>query len=669
MNISHRILSGAVALCIAAAYGCTDNTEYDFEKSVDNARQQLIENQQGSAPIALFDPTRGVLPFPSSLLFTGSQDGTINAPLGDTDPGDLSSAQVSLNALDGFSTTAAITAQLTAAVDRNTVAVGQSVRVFEVQTDPASGAVAQVIAELDQSQATAVASGNSVVVLPVVPLKESTDYMVILTNSIRNTSGEALRPSTSFSLASSDVALTGSAAGLEPVRQLTNAMLGAAVPRGVDPATVVLAWNFKTQSITPVMRAVKATTVAQPINIVASGINTNDANSASPGLADLYIGSLELPYYRRAPSGPNDVVGINSHWQGPGDSNLTRDNTTPIVRSIETVPVLMSVPNAASGTTVPAEGWPIAIFVHGITSSRLAMVAIADTMAAAGIAVIAIDLPMHGIDDQTNILAAASSPFGVRERTFGIDLLNNETGAPGPDGVADTSGSHFSTPQFLLAGRDNLRQSVADLLVLSESLVNVSSVKLNLSRKTVIGHSLGGTVATPFVALDDSISAVSLGMPAAGLTETNLASQVFGPPNRAALAAAGAPEGSPELAAFRVTAQTVIDSGDAINFGALAASTTPVHMIMVIDEITVPNSVPGFPLAGTEALARVMGLPTASQTTTESAIVKFTEGNHSSLLIRSSAEDAATTEMQGQVAAFAASSGAVIQITNPQVIQ
>ena len=236
----------------------------------------------------------------------------------------------------------------------------------------------------------------------------------------------------------------------------------------------------------------------------------------------------------------------------------------------------MAVPNINSGQDVPAAGWPVAIFVHGITRDRSDMLAIADAMAGAGFATIAIDQPMHGITDPENGLR---TPF---ERTFDLDLADNTTGAPGPDGVIDSSGTHFFSPAQLLATRDNLRQSVADLLVLSSSIANIGAVPLDASRKALVGFSLGGTAATTFAAFDDTLSSVSLAMPAAGLVPMTIASPAFRDPIIAGLANAGLIEGTPEFSQFVISAQTIIDSGDPINFGAQAAAMHQVHMIEVV---------------------------------------------------------------------------------------
>jgi len=459
MSFYRRVLSASVVAGVGVLYGCSDATTYDFDGSLATVQQQVADAAAAAPPVALFDPKNRVFPFPNSLFFDGSEDGTLNIALGEgVEATDLTDVTVSLNALDGYSTTSPVTMQIGGAVDADSVTLGDTVRVFEVQTAE-SGAVTQVIAELDQTQVAASLAGDTVAVVPVVPLKESTDYVVIATNGITSPGGVPVNPSTSFILVAGDIPLSGPAAGLEPIRQLTNAMIAAVAAEGVDAATIVQAFSFKTQSLTPVLQAVKSATTAQAIAMEQANLNTNNLSAALPGIADIYRGTLELPYYRTAPANANDPAGISSFWQGQGGSN------------------------------------------------------------------------------------------------------------------------------------DNLRQSAADLMALSASIGGISAVPVNASRKTVIGYSLGGASATPFLAFDDSINAATLAMPAAGLVGTTLASQAFGPDIIAGLEAAGVEQGTAAFEQFKVVAQTVIDSGDAINFGSMAAQNMPIHMTEVIGDTTVPNNV------------------------------------------------------------------------------
>ena len=426
--------------------GCSDSTNFNFENNIANAAADA-------------DPPP--LPFPSSFLFAGSLDGTLNIPLdANVDPENFSDPRVALNTLDGFSTTQPLTSSFSAPLDETTLVAGETVRLFEVTTDAATGAVTSIVDEVPaQTYALAVTAETTLVLQTLVPFQESTDYMIVVTDGVRDTSG-APAVNSIFRLTSGTLplvtvpdidgdgvpdpqegALDPTFANLEPVRQLNNVMLQFADAAGIERDSIVQIWSAKTQSITPVFTSLTSSTQASTIALQPVGLSTSDVNANLPGVADIYVGSMDIAYYLTPPANPNDPAGISSFWRGAGGSFLTRFNSVPIATSIQPIPVLMSVPNVNSGQTEPAAGWPVAIFVHGITRNRGDMLAIADSMAAAGYAVIAIDQPMHGITDENN---------GFRttiERTFDIDLVNNATGAPGPDGLIDSlSLIHISEP-------------------------------------------------------------------------------------------------------------------------------------------------------------------------------------------------------------------------------
>ena len=138
------------------------------------------------------------------------------------------------------------------------------------------------------------------------------------------------------------------------------------------------------------------------------------------------------------------------------------------------------------------------------------MFAIAGAMAAAGFAVVAIDLPLHGLTDPTNpffrnqlLTGTPGAGLITGERTFNMDLQNNTTGAPGPDGKIDPSGTYFINLSSLLTSRDNLREGIADLLELRTSIATMSldghTPGFDTARVAYIGQSLGSIEGTTFM--------------------------------------------------------------------------------------------------------------------------------------------------------------------------
>ncbi len=655
---------------------------------------------------AIFNPAEGQLPFPTNLLLSGTTDLTLNPPV--ADPSDFSNPSVALSAMDGFSTTNPWVANFSAPVDANTVVPGQTVRFFQVTTSP-RGATTGIVREMTPGvdYVATMASDTTLAIIPLQPLQELTSYMAVLTNGIKDPANNAATPDQIYFIAKKTEPLVdangnstlpalddATAQALEPLRQLTNSQEYAAASVGIDPDDIVLSWTATTQAITPVLGAVRSMTQPGPITLVPTGLNTSVVGGA--GIADLYIGTLTVPYYLEAPTAENPLGPITGFWEAapgayvppfdafgldPTSTAVTYANPFPVVKSNQTIPVLMSVPNAGSGQSMPESGWPVVIFQHGITRNRGDMLAVADTLAAQGFAVIAIDQPLHGVTPDSPLaplLYIENTPFGpvASERTFDVDYVDNATGAPGPDGVVDGSGAHTINLRSLLTARDNLRQAVADLWVLTASLPNVDITgdgvgDLDTSRTSFVGVSLGAMVGTIYLAFEPNVSVATLSVPGGGIARMLEASQTFGPVIVGGLAAAGLQQGSADYNLFMTVTQTVLDSADPINHARNAALTNAILLQEVIGDTVIPNAVPTAPLSGTEPMIRAMGLTGINSTHTDPngvrVVTRMIGGSHGSLL-SPAASLAVTAEMQGQMASMSATLGTTVVINDPSVL-
>ncbi len=698
------LLSAVLASLLIA--GCSSDSEESRAVPVVVPTQPDGTPITAIGPTANFDPTTGALPTPNNLAYLGSADGTLNPPV--TDATNFGDPTVAISALDGWSTVAPMVTRFSAAVDPATVVPGQSVRVFQVTLSGHGGAVTGIERELSApAEFTAFMSpgdttGQTLVVMPTSPLAGASHYIVVVTNAVEGTDGAPVTPSQIYAITKNTAPLIdgdgnnttvlpdANAAALEPLRQLTNALETAvSASAGILRSQIVLSWTVSTQSITHVIDAVAAAAEPAAHRLAPSGQTTTAVGGS--GAASIYFGYIDLPYYLQAPTDgdttdPTRI--LSGHWQGQGGSNLTRFNPTPVARSTQRVPVVMAIP--ASGT-MPAAGWPLVVFQHGITGNRTQMLAMADTAANAGRAVISIDQPLHGVTDTTSLFYAqnaagahATPGMAATERTFNVDLVNNSTGAAGADGTIDGSGTHTINLSRLLTARDNLRQAQADLLTVIATIPDMATTNGHTFDPTsvhFVGHSLGAMVGTGALgaAGADAVSTATLAMPGGGIARLLDASVQFGPRIRAGLSAAGVESGTPAYDSFMFAAQTVIDSVDPINHGARAAANSPIHMISVVgdgdanlpDQV-IPNSVSTAPLSGTDPLARVMGLQTITETTTDAAgvwgIVRFTAGDHGSIL-STTASAAATVEMQTQMATFMSTFGQTIPINNTAVVQ
>jgi len=362
------------------------------------------------------------------------------------------------------------------------------------------------------------------------------------------------------------------------------------------------------------------------------------------------------------------------------------------------VPVLMTVPNAASGRVKPAGGWPLVIFQHGITRNRSDGLAISATLASQGFAMVSIDQPLHGITPADTALApfrVNNTPFfaaGARERTFDVDFIDNETGAPVADGNPDPSGAHSINLSSLLTSRDNTRQAIADLFVLRASVPNMSidgdaTGDFDNGNVSFVGQSLGSIVGTGFVAFEPTVNVAVLSVPGGGIAQLLNGSPTFGPVIQAGLAASGVNAGTPDFDRFMGAAQQAVDSSDPVNLaGFAAAKRILLHEVVgggaltgggtALPDQVIPNAVAGAPLSGTEPLIRAFGLASITGTTANAAGVRgatrFIQGGHGSILQPNAATPeglAATVEMQGQMASFLVSGGTAVQVANPTVIR
>lgn len=699
MKQLEKIIVIAVAVALA---GCESEPNTTLQDNID------------SGNISTFDPSNGVLPFPNDLLFQGSTDGTLNIPV--DDPLDLADPQVALNGMDGFSTVAPFSTGFAGAIDPATVTPA-TVRVFEVglSTVP-GGAVVGHNSELafgvDFVASVSSLDDSSLVIVPLKPLKADTSYQVVITNGLMSAKGNAILPSTTYALAkrttsiftlpdgprvATDPALLTFTderlASLERLRELVS-VSEATVVTNASPALaveeIILSWSFTTQSIIDVLQRVETEVIAaapaavfNPTPVPGTGV-----------MADVYVGQLNVPYYLTAAASATDPAPLASFWKFSDGSDLSyiTGKLTPAATSTQTIPVLLTTPAGGCGGTCP-----VIIYQHGITTSRGTLLAIADAMAAAGFAVIGIDLPLHGITGNETDGTQALKDTVNGERTFDLDLVQQDADgnivAQGGDGTIDTSGSHFINLTNLQNSRDNFRQAVSDLVALRFALAAIdfngaaADGDLDTSDVKFIGHSLGGMVGLTFLAIDtqgmgDAVIAMSGG----GIAKLLDGSARFGPSIAAGLAASGVVKGTADFESFLGVAQTAIDSGDPINHTAMAATGRGILFYEVVggggvpSDLVIPNRVPDAndmantipgPLSGTDPLVSVdadiinpgLGLTQAGAAGLAGpnalGLIRFNSGDHGSLLSPAASLET-TVAMQTDAATFLATGNVVV---------
>ncbi|WP_337915085.1 VolA/Pla-1 family phospholipase [Vibrio cholerae] len=386
---------------------------------------------------------------------------------------------------------------------------------------------------------------------------------------------------------------------------------------------------------------------------------------------------------------------------------ITRYSPVPKVKSVQDVPFLLFTPAGAAPTD-------IVIYQHGVTTAKENAYAFAKNLTAAGLAVIAIDLPLHGERSLDSTRSANSDPLAYINLTY------------------------------LAVARDNLRQSILDVLGLRAALtlsqplftgtpLSNINVRNGSTKVRMLGHSLGGIVGTSAVAESNktlgstlanalySFSGAAIQNSGGQISNLLLGSAFFGPKikHNVALSASTEYKGfadarcaslddstcykSFETSAteeqraqvtsgfqmFSYAAQTLLDTIDPysvvstkLNNGGL---TTPLYFSEVDGDSVVPNKVsnptgslvylsPQF--AGTEPLATLLGLTTVNAgqlapNATKSFVQFNSTAKHSTFVAPQDAgyaDLAHHTEMQTETADFLVNDS-LDAITNTAVLK
>jgi hypothetical protein len=766
MRVLHALTFTVAALLLGA---CGSHSASNGSSGI-GPTDPTTGNGAGTPAAAAFHPlfqiAQGVLPYPTDLYFVGSTDGTLRLPT--ADPFFLNAA--SINQLDGFSTTAPITVRFSTPIDATTINPADVVVIRLTLANatkgpllpPAAGAqlpralvygtdyrVYVVGSGPANALAKAVDSGGTTLAIePMHPLDASSfgtniGYIVLLTNGLKDTTGNVAGPDKDYATVR-DGALADLAAGkttptcssvtdptLNEVCQLTFGHLAIAAQGGLNPASVVLSFSFSTESTTDTLNVLWATyqqTPVAPGTIAAAPIGKTTADllgPPSPGAANIWVGTLKLPYYLTAAANPHDPTVTTAHWTAAGPPPapldptsrvLTRFNPVPVKTSDQTVPLIVGVPAAGTGCVEPAAGWPVVVFMHGITGNRTQALAIFDAYTSHCFVVAAIDQPLHGLTDPANPLYRNQLLFGspaaaliTGERTFDLDLTNNTTGAPGPDGVIDPSagvgGSTFVDLPNPLTGRDNLRQAESDLLWFAHALPKLSlgvnkngTSDVDGTQLQLAGQSLGSIVGTAPMGVrsladgsaNSPYKSALLSVDGGYWAYLGSTSKTFEPVITPALALATqglVVPGATLYDNFFRDAQTVADAADPANFAASATAGRPILLQQVVgggllpdgttskNDQVVDNVNTAFLIAAGHFTRFTPGqtpLPAGS-----GGYVNFVYGNHGSLLDpRGTANTAATNgaawlEMQTEAVTFALARGQAVTVGagSPAVIQ
>ncbi|MFT5483721.1 MAG: pimeloyl-ACP methyl ester carboxylesterase [Halieaceae bacterium] len=673
---------------------------------------------------ALFNSlaTPAVLPFPNAIYAT--PNGRLGLPLApDTVAGDLGDPVVALNTLDGFSTIAPIHASFAEAINATTIVGGGNVRLFEVAVDDRNlptSIISELEAGRDYKVTLSAVLDSRVLVKPLIPLNASSNYLVGIGTGILAQSGLELGPSADYvDLRDGQQSSEAGSVDRSFLSELIGAQESLLSDSGMTEDGIVLSFSFPTHSTTDVLSAINGIATAMDVSLIRPTMTVNGEvmpltsipfaglaavfGMTPSGQADIYTGVIDLPYYMNVPTNPADDTVLDSYLRNAVGEPILDPGAG--LQSVNlTVPLLMAIPNSSLDSSLvrPLSGWPVAIYQHGITGNRSNMLLIADALAARGVAMVAIDQPVHGVtpNDAGFLPLSLYTAFGVNfydmenERHFNLDLND--------DGIVDPAGQYSGSPRNALTFRDNLRQAVSDLVYLSRTLPTISlpdvpGLAFNADEVHFVSLSLGSMVGTMLAGVNSDIKAFSLSAPGGGITKFTEGSPNSNAGVLANAAELGLTQGNPDYEDYLRLLTTISGPGDPINYAVAAAQGHPIHITEIVGDgtpenppdQTIPNDVLNAgqyeglvvetaPLAGTEPLVRSMNLEAllddAMNPEGLRVVARFVRGDHQSQVNPSNALSPfalpeVTQEIQNQTATFIASGGTTIEVLDSSLLE
>ena len=314
-------------------------------------------------------------------------------------------------------------------------------------------------------------------------------------------------------------------------------------------------------------------------------------------------------------------------YEDPEHANFARDPSGKIVPAPEKPTSKIWATFFIPKGTMPANGWPVVIIQHGLSSSRSYALGLANTFAAEGWASVAIDSvtfgaraadPKYQKDDHTNYEKAPGAKY------VGGDGIGD------PDDKGSTNGSFelFGGLKNIGALRDQLRQAgfdTAQLVKLLRSNPDLSALKtgadapkLDPNQVAYVGDSLGGIEGAIAASIEPNVKAWVLNVAGGALVlELGTHSPVVS--NQLNLAGAFnfgfQADQFTEAHLLTTLVQTIEDPGDPLFYArsiqlaphtVKGAPTKPRNVLQIqvlFDEVVSNES--------NEALARVAGFPLA----------------------------------------------------------
>lgn len=383
---------------------------------------------------------------------------------------DYSNSFDDISTLDGFGTTGGITLRMSGPIDETTLPMGgdgsgrpeASVVLVDLDADP--------MTFVDFEWTTVVEDNNdhsiTLVLSPVGPLEPKRRYGVAVTTRLRDPAGLCIKPSDTMKRV---IAGKHESPRFERLGSRMEGFVQALTEAGTitGPGDLTAAVVFTTQS-------------TYETSMEVAGQIRETSYELTP------VGACVDHSLYRVCEGELDADDFRVDGRGVDDDN-------PAPQRGYTLSVTTWLPTTGTGP------FPTLIFGHGLGGDRSQAGRLAQYAAPIGVATVAIDAVKHG--DHPDQPESSEQLFSLLE-FFGISI-------------------DFNPPLDGIALRDNFRQSTYDRLQLLEAIrpgVDVDGdgqVDLSVDQLGYLGVSLGGLMASEFLALAPEVGVALIVVPGA----------------------------------------------------------------------------------------------------------------------------------------------------------
>jgi dienelactone hydrolase len=441
------------------------------------------------------------------------------------------------------------------------------------------------------------------------PLKEKTQYLVVVTSAVTDPQDRPMRRSTLMDLIftfngdlctpATDLASCTSrvpgvsnadAAGLQRLRQSVGPALDQLGLRSCanNATCAVLAYTVRTQSVKDVTKLLAAAPYGieqAATQAVFAPAGTADFSPApfglpAPGTPEF---GLAFPNVARFVQANVPTVYAIQGSTGAFDPAFATWTPAQVAEHLQQLPVLVAIPKCAAPPCVA----PLAVLQHGINGARYQMLAIADKLASKGFVAAAIDLPYHGDRAYCTSNAQCVAPGGGEGVCTPDPTLQtpSDTTAPGRCGAGETlaldparlstvASGNFVVSSNFFRMRDGIRQSALDMSALVLALARppaaayplqpasndlaaalaAAGVGINPTQVYFAGISLGGIIGTSAVATNPRFTRAALNVAGGTIVDVLTTAPAFADARTALFASLGLdpakvspilPDGSP----------------------------------------------------------------------------------------------------------------------------